>query len=81
MKFNFTKGPWEFKEFNVDDYGIFQKDTNQPIAFLFSNIYNECSISLDIDNARLISCAPEMLEMLIEMVKFLRWDRFSSTIS
>jgi hypothetical protein len=65
MEFKGTKGKWEVSEINISDYkslAVFSSDTKKVLlhVYLPKNQITEEEKA----NAQLISCAPEMLEML-----------------
>ncbi|MCP3679925.1 MAG: hypothetical protein GY782_06495 [Gammaproteobacteria bacterium] len=65
-KLKHTKGPWTVQEDWGDHYVVTEMGDYIAVA---SEIYPECSVSIDEDDARLIAAAPEMLDALINIVK------------
>ncbi len=68
-KLKHTKGPWTVQEEWGDHYVVTEMGDYIAVA---SEIYPECSVSIDEDDARLIAAAPEMLEALIYFVRRVR---------
>ena len=58
-----TPGPWDMDE---GDYGIYQIETSDQIAEVFSHHPDEELKA----NARLIAAAPELLEALRELLEY-----------
>ena len=57
-KLKHTPGPWEFQFQTVTRVMVYSKETHTAVCSM-----KKCSE--DVDNARLIAAAPEMLEALI----------------
>lgn len=64
MKFNFTDGEWKIIKFSDDTFAI--KNIHGEMPFQYTLVADNIEIEA---NAQLISCAPEMIEALIEATK------------
>jgi hypothetical protein len=63
MEFKGTKGEWSNFIYFEDFYSV-ESDVGQVICNTL------CKDDIDLANAKLISCAPEMLELLIKIKQY-----------
>lgn len=66
MEFNFTKGPWSLEYDEFDDIWCVCHERTECSETTVCNFVNDDEEKA---NARLISCAPDMLMALIENTK------------
>jgi len=75
MEFKGTKGDWEIYGISDDLIEIYSVENKKPIF----DIHPHTKKSESNANAKLIACAPEMLEMLAELKN--RFEHFNDKVS
>lgn len=72
-EFKGTKGEWKIYDSDDESVTITIQDESQAIAFL-PELFEDT-----IYNAKLIACAPKMLEALKEMISFAEFHGYTSS--
>lgn len=74
QKLKYTPGPWKIKD-SISSICIAQCEFIQKIENIEQSMFIECFGENKEENARLISCAPEMFDILIKGYLTLKLDR------
>lgn len=78
MEFKGTKGEWNFDDINMKIKGSGDIEGMTVIANVSPNMDYSRGMTTQKANAKLISCAPEMFEMLGDILKKLPTNTYAS---